>query len=141
MDEGRDALPLLPPEEPRGLARDGALSGFFSGRRASLAADRPAGAGLSACFRVCVWRGWAANRGTIGRGPHISGGARTRCGSSGEVHIIKPRATTRYRQLLGFMEFTPGTPRMNRAVRNVAVMCGDFICGNYVRIVDVGPHL
>lgn len=50
-----------------------------------------------------------------------------------EVDITKPPYTTRYPQLVGYMDYEPGTKRMNHAVRNVAVMCGDFICGNYVR--------
>ncbi|MBN1343952.1 MAG: right-handed parallel beta-helix repeat-containing protein [Phycisphaerae bacterium] len=48
-----------------------------------------------------------------------------------EVDITKPPFITRYPELKGFM--TPsGEPRMNRAARNVAVMCGEFIRGNYV---------
>ena len=47
-----------------------------------------------------------------------------------EVDITKPPYITRYPQLKGFME--PSTkPRMNTAVRNVAVMCGAFARGNY----------
>jgi len=48
-----------------------------------------------------------------------------------EVDITKPPYTTRYPQLVGFMDYKPGTKRMNRAVRNVSVMCGEFIWGNY----------
>ncbi len=47
-----------------------------------------------------------------------------------EVDITKPPYTTRYPALRGFM--TPsGQPRVNRAVRNLIVMCGDSVCGNY----------
>ncbi len=48
-----------------------------------------------------------------------------------EVDITKPPYTTRYPDLIGFME--PGDEeRMNTARGNVAVMCGAFIRGNYI---------
>ncbi|MBC8443303.1 right-handed parallel beta-helix repeat-containing protein [PVC group bacterium] len=50
-----------------------------------------------------------------------------------EVDITKPPFTTRYPQLVGFMEFKPGTPRQNVAERNVMVMCGEAVYGNYVQ--------
>ncbi|PIU64111.1 MAG: hypothetical protein COS85_13790, partial [Armatimonadetes bacterium CG07_land_8_20_14_0_80_59_28] len=48
-----------------------------------------------------------------------------------DVDITKPPYSTRYPELEGYM--TPsGKPRMNRAARNVAVMCGQFVRGNYL---------
>ena len=47
-----------------------------------------------------------------------------------EVDITKPPYTTRYPELVGFMDYESG-PRRSRAERNVAVMCGQFYCGNY----------
>lgn len=48
-----------------------------------------------------------------------------------EVDITRPPYTTRYPDLIGFMQ--PGDePRMNVAEANVVAMCGDFIRGNYV---------
>ena len=47
-----------------------------------------------------------------------------------EVDITQPPYTERYPELDGFM--TPsGAPRMNRAVRNIAVNCDAFLSGNY----------
>jgi len=50
-----------------------------------------------------------------------------------EVDITRPPFTTRYPQLVGFMDYKPGTPRQNRAERNVMVMCGEAVYGNYVQ--------
>ncbi len=48
-----------------------------------------------------------------------------------EVDITSPPFTERYPELKGF--FKPeDRPRMNHAVRNVAVRCEDFIQGNYI---------
>jgi len=48
-----------------------------------------------------------------------------------EVDITKPPYTTRYPALVGFMEFKPGQPRVNRAVRNVFVRCAEVSSGNW----------
>jgi len=48
-----------------------------------------------------------------------------------EVDITKPPYTTRYPQLIGFMDPKPRERRVNRAVGNVAVMCAAFMRGNY----------
>jgi hypothetical protein len=48
-----------------------------------------------------------------------------------EVDITKPPYTTRYPELVGFMDPQPGQPRINRAVRNLIVMCADVSSGNW----------
>jgi len=48
-----------------------------------------------------------------------------------EVDITKPPYTTRYPSLIGFMNPVPGQPRVNRAVRNLIVMCADVHSGNW----------
>jgi hypothetical protein len=48
-----------------------------------------------------------------------------------EVDITKPPYTTRYPQLVGFMDPQPGQPRLNRAVRNLLVMCAEVSGGNW----------
>lgn len=53
-----------------------------------------------------------------------------------EVDITKPPYTTRYPALVGFMDPKPGQPRINRAVRNVFVMCAAVSSGNW----QVPPH-
>jgi len=50
---------------------------------------------------------------------------------SKEVDITKPPYTTRYPQLLGFMNPQPGQERVNRAVRNLIVMCAGVRGGNW----------
>ena len=48
-----------------------------------------------------------------------------------EVDITKPPYTTRYPELVGFMDPKPGQPRVNRALRNVFVNCPDVSSGNW----------
>ncbi|MEW6357595.1 MAG: right-handed parallel beta-helix repeat-containing protein [Planctomycetota bacterium] len=48
-----------------------------------------------------------------------------------EVDITKPPYTTRYPQLVGFMDPQPAEKRINRAVRNAIVMCADVSSGNW----------
>ncbi len=48
-----------------------------------------------------------------------------------EVDITKPPYTTRYPELVGFLNPPPGTPRVNRAVRNLIVMCAQVSSGNW----------
>ncbi|NCO40126.1 MAG: hypothetical protein GW892_15600 [Armatimonadetes bacterium] len=48
-----------------------------------------------------------------------------------EVDITKPPYTTRYPELVGFMDPQPGQPRVSRAVRNVIAMCADVRSGNW----------
>ncbi len=48
-----------------------------------------------------------------------------------EVDITKPPYTTRYPDLLGFMNPKPGQTRVNRAVRNVLVKCAQVSSGNW----------
>lgn len=48
-----------------------------------------------------------------------------------EVDITQPPYTTRYPQLIGFMDPQPGQPRLNRAVRNLLVMCAEVSGGNW----------
>ncbi|NOZ23904.1 MAG: hypothetical protein GXP25_22735 [Planctomycetes bacterium] len=48
-----------------------------------------------------------------------------------EVDITKPPYTTRYPRLVGFMNPQPGQVRINRAVRNLIVMCADVSSGNW----------
>jgi hypothetical protein len=47
-----------------------------------------------------------------------------------EVDITKPPYTTRYPELVGFMDYKD-EPRRSEAERDVVVMCGQFYCGNY----------
>jgi hypothetical protein len=48
-----------------------------------------------------------------------------------EVDITKPPYTTRYPGLVGLMAPQPGQPRVNRAVRNLIVRCGEPSGGNW----------
>ncbi|MCX7424504.1 MAG: right-handed parallel beta-helix repeat-containing protein [Planctomycetia bacterium] len=48
-----------------------------------------------------------------------------------DVDITKPPYTTRYPELVGFMQPQPGQPRVNRAKNNVLVRCGDVTSGNW----------
>ena len=48
-----------------------------------------------------------------------------------EVDITKPPYTTRYPELVGFMDPKPGQVRVNRAVRNVFVRCAEVSSGNW----------
>ncbi|NLY01448.1 MAG: hypothetical protein GXY83_35600 [Rhodopirellula sp.] len=48
-----------------------------------------------------------------------------------EVDITSPPYTTRYPELVGFMDPQPGQPRVNRAVRNVMVLCDQLSGGNW----------
>jgi hypothetical protein len=48
-----------------------------------------------------------------------------------EVDITKPPYTTRYPELVGFMDAQPSHKRVNRAMRNVLVACGEVKCGNW----------
>lgn len=43
-----------------------------------------------------------------------------------EVDITKPPYTTRYPELIGFMNPKPGQPRVNHARNNLFVMCGEI---------------
>ncbi|MDI9587227.1 MAG: hypothetical protein QM473_23595 [Acidobacteriota bacterium] len=47
------------------------------------------------------------------------------------VDITKPPYTTRYPELVGFMDPQPGQPRVNHAVRNLIVMCASVKSGNW----------
>jgi hypothetical protein len=49
-----------------------------------------------------------------------------------EVDIRKPPYTTRYPELVGFMEPKPGQPRNSHAKNNVLVRCGDVKTGNWI---------
>ena len=49
-----------------------------------------------------------------------------------EVDITKPPYTTRYPELTGFMDPQPGAPRVNLAMRNLLVQCGEIKSGNWV---------
>jgi len=49
-----------------------------------------------------------------------------------EVDITKPPYTTRYPELIGFMDPQPGQPRNNKASRNVFVMCAMVSNGNWL---------
>lgn len=49
-----------------------------------------------------------------------------------EVDITKPPYTTRYPELAGFMDPQPGIPRVNQALRNLFVECGEIKSGNWV---------
>jgi hypothetical protein len=48
-----------------------------------------------------------------------------------EVDITKPPYTTHYPSLVGFLDFKPGQPRINRGVRNVIVQCAAVCAGNW----------
>ncbi|MFZ1935863.1 MAG: right-handed parallel beta-helix repeat-containing protein [Thermoguttaceae bacterium] len=48
-----------------------------------------------------------------------------------EVDISKPPYTTRYPELIGFMDAQLAAKRVNRAVRNVLVNCGEIKSGNW----------
>lgn len=48
-----------------------------------------------------------------------------------EVDITRPPYTTRYPELVGFMDPPPDRPRVNRAVRNLIVMGADVSSGNW----------
>jgi hypothetical protein len=49
-----------------------------------------------------------------------------------EVDITKPPYTTRYPELIGFMDPGPETPRNNHSKNNVFVNCGDVNIGNWL---------
>ncbi len=55
-----------------------------------------------------------------------------------EVDITKPPYTTRYPELVGFMDPQPGDRRVNEAVRNVIVMGAEVKSGNWE--VDPGEN-
>jgi hypothetical protein len=48
-----------------------------------------------------------------------------------DVDITKPPYTTHYPSLVGFLDFKPGQPRVNRAVRNLIINCGAVSAGNW----------
>ena len=48
-----------------------------------------------------------------------------------DVDVTKPPYTTRYPELVGFMDPKPGQARINRAVRNVFVKCAEVSGGNW----------
>ena len=48
-----------------------------------------------------------------------------------EVDITKPPYTTRYPDLVGFMNPQPGQPRVNRSKNNLLVRCGQTSSGNW----------
>ncbi len=48
-----------------------------------------------------------------------------------DVDITKPPYTTRYRDLIGFMDPQPGQPRVNRSKNNLLVRCGQVSSGNW----------
>jgi hypothetical protein len=48
-----------------------------------------------------------------------------------EVDITKPPYTTRYPELIGFLDYQAGTPRVSTATRNVLVRCGELSNGNW----------
>ncbi|MHB0961213.1 MAG: right-handed parallel beta-helix repeat-containing protein [Pirellulaceae bacterium] len=48
-----------------------------------------------------------------------------------EVDITKPPYTTRYPELVGFLDYQPGTARVSTAARNVLVCCGELSGGNW----------
>lgn len=49
-----------------------------------------------------------------------------------EVDITRPPYTTRYPELVGFMDPQPGQPRVNHATGNLLVRCGEVSSGNWV---------
>jgi hypothetical protein len=48
-----------------------------------------------------------------------------------EVDITKPPYTTRYPELIGFMDPPAGVPRVSHARLNLLVRCGEASCGNW----------
>jgi hypothetical protein len=48
-----------------------------------------------------------------------------------EVDITRPPYTTHYPNLVGFLDFKPGQPRVSRAVRNLIVHCEAVKAGNW----------
>ena len=48
-----------------------------------------------------------------------------------EVDITKPPYTTHYPELVGFLDYQAGTPRISTARRNVLVRCGELANGNW----------
>ena len=48
-----------------------------------------------------------------------------------DVDITRPPYITCYPELVGFMDFSPGTPRVNRGINNVMVNCDDICSGNW----------
>ena len=48
-----------------------------------------------------------------------------------EVDITRPPYTTRYPELIGYLDYQPGTPRISTAARNVLVRCGELSGGNW----------
>ena len=48
-----------------------------------------------------------------------------------DVDITKPPYTTRYPNLVGFMDPQPGQPRVNRSKNNLLVRCGQTSSGNW----------
>jgi hypothetical protein len=48
-----------------------------------------------------------------------------------EVDITQPPYTTRYPELIGFMDPQPGQVRVNHAARNLLVKCGEVSSGNW----------
>lgn len=48
-----------------------------------------------------------------------------------EVDITQPPYTTRYPELVGFMNPQPGQPRINHARNNVLLRCGEVSSGNW----------
>ena len=48
-----------------------------------------------------------------------------------DVDITKPPYTTRYPDLVGFMDPQPGQPRVNRSKNNLLVRCGQTSSGNW----------
>ncbi len=48
-----------------------------------------------------------------------------------EVDIARPPFTTRYPELVGFLNPQPGQPRISRARNNVLVRCGESTSGNW----------
>ena len=53
-----------------------------------------------------------------------------------EVDITRPPYTTRYPELIGFMDPEPGKPRVNRARLNLMVKCGEVSSGSW----QYAPH-
>jgi len=48
-----------------------------------------------------------------------------------EVDITQPPYTTRCSELVGYLDYQPGTPRVSTAARNVFVRCGELSGGNW----------
>lgn len=53
-----------------------------------------------------------------------------------EVDITRPPYTTRYPELVGFMDPQPGQPRVNHARNNVLVRCAEVSSGNWTYAPD-----